>query len=72
MSPELKRLPIKHIGYLALCNAKHYNNGIHRIDLGSKRYKQFGVRERLKGEAKYRCCRRCIAKIVAQENAWKK
>lgn len=67
-----KRLPIRHIGYLARCNLEHYSDSILRVDLGSKRYKRLGVRERFKDEAPYRVCGHCIRKIVAQENAWKK
>lgn len=64
-----RRLPIRHIGHFALCNAKHDDDNIHRIDLGSSRYKQLGVRERFAGEAPYRVCKNCIRKIVARENS---
>ena len=68
----MKRLPIRHIGYLALCNARNFRTNIHRIDLGSKRYRQLGVRERFKDEKPYRVCKRCLASVVRRENAWKK
>ncbi len=58
-----KRFPIRHIGYLALCDAKHRMNNINRIDLGEERYRILGVKERLKDERPYRCCQRCIAKL---------
>lgn len=64
---------IRHIGhYRSLCGFidKHSRN-IARIDLGSKRYKQLGVRERFKDEAPYRVCKHCIAAIEAQENRFK-
>jgi len=64
----MKRLPIRHIGYLALCSAKHHDDSIHRIDLGSKRYKQLGVRERFKDEKPYRVCKRCIASVVRRDS----
>lgn len=70
--PKRVSVPIQHIGYFALCNAKHHADNVHRIDLGSQRYKQLGVRERFKNEKPYRICKRCIAVIVSQENAWKK
>lgn len=56
-------MEIRHIGFLSLCAAKHSNSNITRIDLGAKRYKQLGVKERLKDEKPYRVCKRCIAKV---------
>lgn len=55
---------IRHIGYLSLCDGKHRNNSIHRIDLGVERYKALGVKERFKNEPPYRVCKRCIAKLM--------
>lgn len=63
----MKRLPIRHIGYLALCSAKHTDNCIARIDLGSARYRQLGVRERFKDEKPYRVCKRCLAVVIQHE-----
>jgi hypothetical protein len=60
-------MKIKHIGYLALCNAWHYDDCIQRIDLGAARYKRLGVRERLKDEKPYRVCKNCIRKIEAAD-----
>lgn len=63
----MKRLPIRHIGYLALCSAEHHDNCIARIDLGAARYRQLGVRERFTGEKPYRVCKRCLAVVVQHE-----
>lgn len=62
-------MTIRHIGYLALCDAKHRLDNISRIDLGSSRYRQLGVRELLKDEKPYRVCKRCLAKVVWRERA---
>ena len=68
-----KTIPIRHIGYLSLCSAKHYDNSIHRIDLGYSRYLQLGVRERFKNEEPYRVCKRCLAAVRANErDPWQK
>lgn len=57
-----KTLPIKHIGIMyAICDRRR--NAHLRTDLGVERYKQLGVKERFKGEAPYRICPRCIAKL---------
>lgn len=58
---------IKHIGYLSLCAARHHPDNILRIDLGVKRYRSLGVRERFKNEAPYRVCKRCIAAIAKKQ-----
>lgn len=55
------KLPIKHLGYLSLCDGKHRVDNIFRIDLGKSRYCQLGIRERFKDEKPYRVCKRCIA-----------
>lgn len=62
----MKRLPIRHIGYHALCDAKHRDDNIHRIDLGVVRYRQLGVRERFKDEKPYRVCKRCIKNVPGE------
>lgn len=59
----MKRLPIRHLGYLSLCDAKHRDNNIRRIDLGVARYRQLGVRERFKDEKPYRVCKHCIVAL---------
>ena len=56
-------LPIKHLGYLSLCDGKHRFDSIRRIDLGRKRYEQLGVKERFKDEPPYRICKRCIRSL---------
>jgi hypothetical protein len=60
---------IRHIGYhISLCGRiDATGTNIVRQDLGAKRYKQLGVRERFKNEAPYRVCKRCIAAIVKRE-----
>ena len=58
--------PIRHIGYLSLCDAKRHKDSIVRIDLGVKRYRQLGVKDRFKGEKPYRVCKRCIAKLEGE------
>lgn len=61
---------ILHIGYgAAICGArqKDVSRNFSRQDLGAKRYRQFGVRERYKREAPYRICKRCIAIIALRE-----
>lgn len=68
---QLQRLPVRHIGYtISLCG-KWPNDTkqprIARVDLGSDRYKRLGVKERLKSEAPYRVCERCIAYIESRE-----
>ncbi len=57
------RSPVRHIGYLSLCDAVHRADSFLRIDLGRKRYQQLGVSERFKDEKPYRVCKRCIAKL---------
>lgn len=64
-----KVLPIRHVGYMALCDGQHHDNCIPRIDLGAARYRQLGVRERFKNEKPYRVCKRCLSKIEARELA---
>jgi len=59
-----KSLPVRHVGYLALCDGKHGIDNITSVNLGVARYKRLGVRERFKGEAPYRVCKRCIAKLL--------
>jgi len=62
------REEIRHIGSLTpLCGAKAYSNL--RDDLPARRYKQLGVRERFKNEARYRICARCIRVIAARERS---
>lgn len=65
-------MKIRHIGHLALCNGRHYENYIGRIDLGPKRYERLGVKERFKDEAPYRVCRRCIGKLSGQTKKGKR
>lgn len=61
---------IRHVGYLAICDAKHRENNIHRIDLGYAQYKQLGVRERFKNEKPYRVCKRCLKLLLEREATW--
>lgn len=64
-----KKIEIRHIGYVsALCNENIFA-GL-REDLGYKRYKQLGVKERFKDEEPYRICKRCLAIIKKQEMRW--
>ena len=60
---QSSRLPIRHIGYLSLCRAEYRADNIARVDLGAERYRILGVRERLKDQAPYRICKRCIARL---------
>lgn len=64
---QKRRLPIKHIGdVLAICDGK--TKSYLREDLGYKRYKQLGVRERFRNEPPYRICSRCLAIERGKEN----
>lgn len=57
-----KALPIRHIGNLsAICDRRR--RASLREDLGEERYRQLGVKERHVGEAPYRICPKCIAKL---------
>ncbi len=62
---------IRHIGYLALCDARNHGpmRHVHRVDLGASRYRKLGKQERFSGEAPYRVCKRCLAKIVKREKS---
>lgn len=54
-----KKIPIVHIGnVLAICN-KNISANL-REDLGYKRYKQLGVKERFRGQNPYRICKNCL------------
>lgn len=60
--------PIHHVGTpFALCNKLLIAHL--RDDLGSKRYRQLGVKERFRDEAPYRICERCIRSLERQEIA---
>lgn len=58
----IKKLPVRHIGNIsAICNKNISNSGWSlREDLGYKRYKQLGIKERFRDEAPYRICERCL------------
>ena len=56
-------MKIKHIGYFSLCRGEYTGTDILRIDLGVKRYRSLGIKERFKDEKPYRVCKRCIAKL---------
>jgi len=61
-----KKIEIRHIGYVfAICN--NSISACLRDDLGYKRYKQLGVKERFKDEPKYRICKKCLKIIKKRE-----
>jgi hypothetical protein len=65
---SLADLPIQHVGIPSAICDKRIAAGL-RDDLGSKRYRQLGVKERFKDQAPYRVCERCIRKLERREIA---
>lgn len=63
------KVKIRHIGHPVspACGCVAFTDTTMNPYLGLARYKQLGVRERFKGEAPYRICKRCMAVIKKQE-----
>lgn len=68
MDQKIKSLPIRHVGAVfAVCGNKTVNTGYQTENLGYKRYKQMGIKERFRGEEKHRICGNCLRVLKARE-----